>query len=202
MVAVSLVLAAFLHQLSGQSVVLMSDNTTFVAYLQHQGGTVSRVLCRMATEVVLWMERHSVSLTVRYILGKKNALADQLSRPNRVLPTELSPLRSSPSQPLCQPAPMPGFLCVYLRLQTQWFGSRTSFRLQHPWDHLSAYAFPLFALLRQVLSRVLLSLVLVVPLWLQKACWPVVSVGRRTTRTSTGVELTGAAPMCRSSIEV
>ena len=81
----------------------MSDNTTFVAYLQHQGGTVSRVLCRMATEVVLWTERHLVSLTVRYVPGKKNALADQLSRPSRVLPTELSPLRSSPSQPLCHP---------------------------------------------------------------------------------------------------
>ena len=43
---------------------------------------------------------------------------------------------------------------------------------QHPWDHLSASAFPPFALLRQVLSRVLLStgfpLVLVAPLWPDK----------------------------------
>ena len=43
MKAVNLALAAFLPQLSGQSV-LMSDNTTVVAYLQHHGGMVSHVL--------------------------------------------------------------------------------------------------------------------------------------------------------------
>ena len=42
MKAVSLALATFLPQLSGQSVVLMSDNASVVAYLQHQGGMVSR----------------------------------------------------------------------------------------------------------------------------------------------------------------
>ena len=40
---------------------------------------------------------------------------------------------------------------------------------QHPWDHLSTYAFPLFALLRQVLSRVLLSAELSV---LMVLSWP------------------------------
>ena len=43
---------------------------------------------------------------------------------------------------------------------------------QHPWDHLSTYTFQPFALLRQVLSRVLVStsllLILVAPLWPQK----------------------------------
>ena len=38
--AASLALAAFLLQLSGQSVILMSDNASVVAYLRHQGGTV------------------------------------------------------------------------------------------------------------------------------------------------------------------
>ena len=42
--AVSLALAAFLSQLLRLSVVLMSDNALVVAYLRHQGSTISRVL--------------------------------------------------------------------------------------------------------------------------------------------------------------
>ena len=85
---VPLALAAFLLQLSGTSVILMSDNAMVVIYLRHQGGTVSHVLCRMDAEVVLWTECHSVSLTARYISGKKNVLADQLCCPDQVLSTE------------------------------------------------------------------------------------------------------------------
>ena len=44
MKAVALALAAFLPQLSGQSVVLMSNNASIVVYLRHQGSTVSRTL--------------------------------------------------------------------------------------------------------------------------------------------------------------
>ena len=82
--AVSLALLAFLPQLSGQSVVLMSDSPSVVAYLRHQGGTVSCVLCHMASEIVLWVKWYLVALSARYIL------ADQLSHPNQVLSTEWS----------------------------------------------------------------------------------------------------------------
>ena len=44
MKAVLLVLTAFLDRLTGESVVLMSDNATAVAHLRKQGGTVSKVL--------------------------------------------------------------------------------------------------------------------------------------------------------------
>ena len=57
-------------------------------YLRHQGGMVSHVLCRIAFEIVLWTERHSVALWARYIPGRNNNLADQFSRPDQVLPTE------------------------------------------------------------------------------------------------------------------
>ena len=58
----------------------MSDNATVVAYLKKQGGTVSRVMCSLAHEVMDWTELHSVTLSTRYILGK-NILAEQLNRP-------------------------------------------------------------------------------------------------------------------------
>ena len=38
----------------------------------------------------MWSEVYSVALTARYILGEKNILADQLSRPDQVLPMEWS----------------------------------------------------------------------------------------------------------------
>ena len=90
MKAIVLALAAFLPQLSGWSVILMSDNASVVSYLLNQGSTVSPVLCHMAAEVIFWTECHSVSLTARYIPGRRNVLADFLSCPDQVLPTEWS----------------------------------------------------------------------------------------------------------------
>ena len=69
---------------------------------------------------------------------------------------------------------------------------------QHPWDHLSAYAFSPFALLKQVLSKVVLStglsLVLMALLLQGVVRRPLVSVGWRTAWASAGVEFIGAAP--------
>ena len=71
MKAVTLALAAFLPQLSGQSVILMSDNASVVAYLLHQGSTVSRAMCLMASEITMWTKWHSVRLSTRYIPGTR-----------------------------------------------------------------------------------------------------------------------------------
>ena len=73
-----------------ESVILMSDSATIVAYLKKQRGIVSKALCNLAQEIVLWTEVHSITLSARYIPGKKNVLADQLSCPDQVLPTEWS----------------------------------------------------------------------------------------------------------------
>ena len=90
--AVELPLASFLPQLAGQSVVLMSNNTSVVAYLWHQGGTMSCRLCLMVSVIALWSEQQSVRLEALCIPGKKNILAYQLSRLDQILPTEWSML--------------------------------------------------------------------------------------------------------------
>ena len=92
MKAVALVLAALLHQLLGKNVILINDNASVVAYLQHQGSTVSQMLCLMASEITRWIEWNLVQLSARYILGRKNILAGQPSCPGKVLPKEWSVL--------------------------------------------------------------------------------------------------------------
>ena len=77
-------LAAFLPQLLGLSFVLMSTYASVGAYLWHQGGTVSRALCLMASEITMWTEWLSFRLSARYIPGRKNFMTDQ------VLPMEWS----------------------------------------------------------------------------------------------------------------
>ena len=51
---------------------------------------MSQALCLMASQITMWTEQHWVRLSVRYILGRKNILVDQLYRPDQVLPTEWS----------------------------------------------------------------------------------------------------------------
>ena len=70
----------------GESVILLSDSTTVITYPKREGGTVSKALCDLAQEIVLWTELHSVILSERYIAGRKNVLVDQLSRPDCFVP--------------------------------------------------------------------------------------------------------------------
>ena len=75
--AVCLGLDAFLDTVAGESAVLMSNNAIVITYLKKQGGTMSKALCNLAQEIILWSELHFVTLSVSYIPGKMNVLADQ-----------------------------------------------------------------------------------------------------------------------------
>ena len=103
-----------------------------------------------------------IRLEACYILGKKNILADQLSRPDQILPTEWSLL----------PRVLDGICQVIRRPHLDLFATRANTNLplyvspvpdplawkqdalHLPWNHLVAYAFPLFTLLHQVISQV------------------------------------------------
>ena len=87
--AVELALAAFLPRLAGQSIVLMSDSASIIAYLRYRGSTVSRRLCLMASVITKWSEQHSVRLEAWYT-PRKNILANHLSLPDQILPSEWS----------------------------------------------------------------------------------------------------------------
>ena len=64
----------------GCRVTAMCDNSTVVAYVNKQGGTVSRSLCSLASQLLRWTESLDVHLDARYLPGQSNVLADLLSR--------------------------------------------------------------------------------------------------------------------------
>ncbi|CAJ0914930.1 unnamed protein product, partial [Ranitomeya imitator] len=66
--------------LSGSHTRVFSDNTTAVAYLNHQGGTRSDRLTQLASDIMELAEGHLLSLSAVHIRGTDNFRADFLSR--------------------------------------------------------------------------------------------------------------------------
>ena len=164
----------------GHHVTAMCDNSTVVAYVNKQGGTVSRSLCLLTGRLLRWTESFVVHLDARYLPGESNVLADVLSLRGQVVGTEwsLHPqvaralLRAwgNPSIDLfstCLNAKLPLYCSLVPDPQAVF---EDAFR--HPWDDLDLYAFPPFALVGRVIARVQQSsrvaMTLVAPLWPEK----------------------------------
>ena len=66
--------------LSNQTILVKTDNTTCVAYINHQGGTTSVSLSRNAEKLWNLCLKRKIILQAKHILGIQNTLADQASR--------------------------------------------------------------------------------------------------------------------------
>ena len=180
MKALFLTLQSFQELVAGHHVTAMCDNSTVVAYVNEQGGTVSRSLCLLASQLLRWAESLNVHLEARYLPGQSNVLADLLSRWDQVIGTEwsLHPrverdlLRhwGSPSIDLIAMnfnAKLPLYCSIVPDPQAVF---EDAFR--HPWGNLDLYAFPPFPLVGRVVARVRetpnLSITLGAPLWPEK----------------------------------
>nr|XP_055041699.1 uncharacterized protein LOC129429202 [Misgurnus anguillicaudatus] len=78
--AVMLALRAFQPQLERQHVLVRTDNTTVVSYINHQGGIHSKALFEQAASLLQWADRHLLSIRAAHIPGALNKGADMLSR--------------------------------------------------------------------------------------------------------------------------
>ena len=83
-------LQAFREDVIGHHVTAMCDSSTVVAYVNKQGGTVSRALCLLTSRLLRWTKSFDVHLDARYLSGENNVLADVLSRRGQVVGTEWS----------------------------------------------------------------------------------------------------------------
>ena len=162
MKALFLGLQAFREDVIGHHVTAMCDNSTVVAYVNKQGGTVSRALCLLTSRLLRWMESFDTHLDARYLPGQANVLADLLSCRGQVVGTEwsLHPqvarslLRAwgNPSIDLfatCLNAKLPLYCLLVPDPQAVF---EDVFR--HPRDNLDLYTFPPFPLVGRVIARV------------------------------------------------
>ncbi len=175
MLAVFRALKHFLPDLRNHNVLVRTDNTAVVSYINHQGGLRSRPLCKLAHQILVWSQDKFLSLRAVYIPGHLNVGADILSRQG-----------PRPGEWRLHPEVVKQIWRVFGQAQVDLFATRQTshcplwYSLTHPaplgldamvhtWPRLRLYAFPPIALLPGVLERVRrdgVRLLLVAPFWL------------------------------------
>ena len=88
--AVFLALKEFQSFCTGQMVLVATDNTTVVAYINKEGGMRSGPLCALLWRILTWCSQRQVTLRARHIPGHLNVIADKLSRLGQTIQTEWS----------------------------------------------------------------------------------------------------------------
>jgi hypothetical protein len=164
------------HAVINRRVLVKSDNSTVVSYINKQGGTKSPSLCLHTRKLWYWCIDRGVMLTAIHIPGVENILADNLSRGVSLNPTEWSLSRQV-------------FHELYLRRgfpTIDLFASQKNHQLpvycslgrdiaalawdalSIPWNNMAAYAFPPISLIHKVLQKISREdcvVLLVAPMW-------------------------------------
>jgi hypothetical protein len=182
--AVFLSLQAFQVQTQFRRVLLRTDNTSVVAYINKEGGTRSPGLSLQAEGLILWCIGNGTELSAHHLPGVRNGAADALSRRLRFQNTEWQ-LSQWVANQLFQRWPVPLVDLFATRRNTR-LRMYVSFlpdpqavatdALSISWKHMDGYAFPPFPLIQATLEKVRLdptmTLTLVAPKWPVKAWFP------------------------------
>ncbi len=80
LLAVHLALNRLKRRLRGEHVLVRTDSTATVAYINRQGGLCSRRMSQLAHHLLLWSRKHLRSLCTTHIPGLLSRTADELSR--------------------------------------------------------------------------------------------------------------------------
>ncbi|KAI2661423.1 Transposon Ty3-G Gag-Pol polyprotein [Labeo rohita] len=174
MLAVFQGLKHFLPDLRDRHVLVRTDNTAVVSYINHQGGLRSRPLYKLAHQILVWSQGKLLSLRAVFVPGYLNVGADVLSRQGprpggmdaspRGGEADLESVWSSPGGPVCHEGQ-----CTMSPLVLSSSSSSTGAGC-HGTDVAEAASvrFSPIALLPGVLERVRrdgVSLLLVAPFW-------------------------------------
>ncbi len=116
--AVNLALRQFRPLLLGEHVLIHTDNTVAVSYINLLGGIRSHCMSQLARHLLLWSHTQFKSLRAVHIPGKLNRAADALSRqltfpgewllhPETIRRSDLESIWGSSSGPVCFPRVLP-----------------------------------------------------------------------------------------------
>ena len=160
--AVSLALRNFKDQCQNQTVLVATDNSTVVAYINKQGGTHSAEMCALLWKIMTWCHHYHITLKARHIPGCLNVMADLLSRSNQVQSTEWS-LHPQVFKQICQKwfTPHVDLFATHLNHKLPLYVSPVPDpkawdidALNIKWTSLTAYAYPPTALLHRVIQKI------------------------------------------------
>ena len=160
--AVSLVLRDFKDQCQNQTVLVTTDNSAVVAYINKQGGIHSAEMCALLWKIMTWCHHYHITLKARHIPGCLNVMADLLSRSNQVQSTEWS-LHSQVFKQTCQRwfTPHVDLFATHLNHKLPLYVSPVPDpkawdidALNINWTSLNAYAYPPTALLHKVIQKI------------------------------------------------
>jgi hypothetical protein len=183
MMAFGLAVAHFSARLENKQLLVATDNTTVLVYINHQGGTRSRSLMDETNILFLLILKLGITIRARHIPGRLNVLADKLSRRNQTLPTEWS----------LHPAVLESIWERWHKPMIDLFATKENNKLSLyvspvpdeyafavdalviPWDNLSLYAYPPTGLISKVVTKLRASaceMILIAPLWPEKPWYP------------------------------
>ena len=165
-----------------RSLLWRTDNTTAMAYVKKEGGTISQSLLQIATQLLLLAEEKQIRILPVYVPSEENLLADAASRFQSLPDWHLNP---SVFNMICHRWGSPVIDLFATDLSSQlprffaWGQSQRAEAfdaLLQPWAFTLAYAFPPPALLPRTLNKIAVSqgeFLLVVPFWPTQKWFPV-----------------------------
>ncbi|KAL0162049.1 hypothetical protein M9458_041445, partial [Cirrhinus mrigala] len=178
LLAVLLALRRFRPMLRHKHVLVRTDSTATVAYINHQGGLRSRRMSQLARHLLLWSQTWLKSLHAIHIPGELNRAADQLSRQS-----------THPGEWQLHPQVVQLIWSHFGEAQIDLFASPESSHCQlfyslgeaplgrdalaHSWPPGPKYAFPPVSLLAQTLCKIREDeeqVLLVAPYWPTWTC--------------------------------
>ena len=183
MAAVEETLKYFKSSIQNKSIMIASDNSSTVSYLNKLGGTKSQSLLDKTVDILLWCKDHNITLRARHIPGRYNVISDQLSRRGQIISTEWS----------IHPSVINQIAAIWEKPHIDMFATRYNAKLNlyyspvpdpkalavdalaQSWENTIGYAYPPQALLQRVLNKINQEnciIYLVAPAWSSRSWYP------------------------------